>query len=262
MNEAELLFSQVLGLSRAGLYFKRDLPLDKNRSAKIAAVLKRRINGEPLSYILGRTEFMGLDFEVTPAVLIPRAETEILVEEALRIGRGIDGGNLKILDLGTGSGCIAITLAKFLTLARIDAVDISEEALQVARYNALRHGVAVNFRHSDLFEGSAFEPASYDLILSNPPYLATAEIAQLAIEVRREPLLALEAGSDGLDFYRRIAAGAATYLKEKGYLMLEMGFGQSKAVNNIFEQAGNLGVIKVVADYQGIERVIIMQRKV
>jgi len=261
MNEAELLFSQVLGLSRPDLYLQRGAVLEKNKSLEVAAVLKRRIAGEPLAYILGKIEFMGLDFKVTPGVLIPRQETEILVEEALRIARGFENGILKILDIGTGSGCIAIALAKNLARARIDAIDISGPALEVAKCNAREHGVAVNFIESDLFENNALRAASYDLILANPPYVVSAEIDQLAIEVRQEPRLALDGGSDGLDFYRRLARKVALYLKEKGYLILEMGLGQSKAVSKIFEESGDLRVIKVNVDYQGIKRVIITQRK-
>ncbi len=261
MNEAELLFSEVLGLSRAGLYLNRALALEKNKSREIAAVLKRRIKGEPLPYILGKAGFMGLDFKVTPDVLIPRQETEILVEEALRIAQGIDGSNLRILDLGTGSGCIAITLAKFLPQAGIDAVDISQEALEVARCNAARHNVRINFIKGNLFDNNICRPSGYDLILANPPYVSGAEIAGLAPEVQQEPRLALDGGNDGLDFYRRIAGEAAVYLKENGYLILEVGFGQAGGVSNIFTQRHDLRIIKVTADYQGIDRVIVMQRK-
>jgi len=261
MNEAELLFSQVLGLSRPDLYLKRNAALEKSKSLEIAEVLKRRINGEPLAYILGKIEFMGLDFKVTPEVLIPRQETEILVDEALRIARGFKKRILTILDIGTGSGCIAIALAKNLAYARIDAIDISPEALKVAQGNAREHEVEVNFVQSNLFENNALKPAGYDLIISNPPYVATSEIDQLAPEVRQEPWLALEAGHDGLAFYRRIACNSARYLKDNGYLMLEMGFNQHEAVRNIFE-ASDFKVIKVTPDYQDINRVIIMQRKV
>ncbi|MGD0336944.1 MAG: HemK/PrmC family methyltransferase, partial [Candidatus Omnitrophota bacterium] len=148
MNEAELLFSELLGLNRMGLYQKRTLRLDKARAQEAVSVLKRRISGEPLQYILGKTEFMGLEFKVTPQVLIPRPETELLVEKTIELvtksqsqcvaKRSLPGGDkvTKILDLGTGSGCIAISLAKFLPEAQIDAVDISEEALMIAKENA------------------------------------------------------------------------------------------------------------------------------
>jgi len=261
MNEAELLFSRTLGLSRTGLYLNSNLKLDRIRSREISMVLKRRIMGEPLAYILGETNFMGLDFKVGPGVLIPRQETEILVEEALRIACGFKNRFSRILDLGTGSGCIAIALAKNLLSCKIDALDICEEALKIAKYNAAKHQVGVNFIRSDLFENIRSGSGRYDLIVSNPPYVTSSEISGLEREVRQEPRLALDAGSDGLNFYRRIAGRVSGYLKEKGYLILELGFGQGKAVTDIFKACGDSSVIKIIPDYRGIERVIIIQRK-
>ncbi|MFA4983809.1 MAG: peptide chain release factor N(5)-glutamine methyltransferase [Candidatus Omnitrophota bacterium] len=260
MNEAELLFSRILGLSRAEMCLRMRQPLGREVSLRIAAVLRRRGRGEPLPYILGSVEFMGLDFKVGPTVLIPRQETELLVEEALALIRRIGRFDLRVLDLCTGSGCIAVSVAKLSRVAQVDASDISDGALEVARLNARRHKAGVNFIKADLFEGCLFEEGVYDLILSNPPYVAGADIEHLAPEVRQEPRLALEAGREGLDFYSRIAKKAAAYLKEGGYLMLEMGFGQRGAVEDIFEEAG-FRAVKFIRDYQGIDRVIILQRK-
>ncbi|MCK9604140.1 MAG: peptide chain release factor N(5)-glutamine methyltransferase [Candidatus Omnitrophica bacterium] len=252
MNEAELLFSEIFGCDRASLYLKKNIPLDKDKLSKVSSVLKRRFSGEPLQYILGKTEFMGLEFRVNPSVLIPRPETEILVEKAAEMAT-----SLKIMDIGTGSGCIAISLAKLLKDADIIATDISDNALEVAKENARRHGVKINFILADLFNAVDCVMHPVDLIISNPPYVASGEIATLQPEISYEPRIALDGGADGLDFYRRIINGAVDYLKKDGLLILEIGFDQSRAIADIFQRSGKFKIIEIVKDYSNIERVMV-----
>ncbi|MDD5730642.1 MAG: peptide chain release factor N(5)-glutamine methyltransferase [Candidatus Omnitrophica bacterium] len=260
MNETELLFTHVLNCDRASLYLDKERALNKDEVLFISAALKRRIRGEPIAYILGKQEFMGLDFKVNKDVLIPRQETEILVESAIKAAGTLKlsrSGPLKILDVGTGSGCIAISLAKFLPREEISAVDVSEKALAVALENAKLHDARVKFINSDLFVRCPTPEARYDIIVSNPPYIPSLEIEKLQPEVRYEPRAALDGGNDGLDFYRRIIKSAGEYLKDNGLLIMEMGFGQKDAVKNILQKSGNFEIIDMVKDYSDIERVII-----
>lgn len=264
MNEAELLFSETLNCSRTSLYLERKQRLDKRHTATIAAALKRRISREPIDYILGKTEFMGLEFKVTPDVLIPRQETEILVETALKVIRSQEPGarSYNILELGTGSGCIAIALVKSLLQAKISATDISPKALKVAKANAVLNQVdkKIKFIHSDLFTSYELQVANYDMVIFNPPYIPSLEIAELPAEIQYEPHLALDGGTDGLDFYRRIINSSARYLKEGGYLILEMGVNQAGTIKNIFSKQKKFAIIEVVKDYLEIDRVIVAQR--
>ena len=262
MNEAELLFTEILNCSRISLHLDKNLHWDKNKCALISSVIKRRISGEPLHYILGETEFMGLEFKVNPDVLIPRPETEILVEELIQLVRNFSSGsqNTRVLDLGTGSGCIAVSLAKFLPGLKMHAVDISIKALEVARDNALANNVKINFILSDLFNSPALKPHGYDIIVSNPPYISRAQISDLPAEVKYEPALAWDGGRDGLDFYRRIISEAENYLRKNGFLALEIGFNQIEAIKNIFLSVPNFKIIKVIKDYSQIERVIIAKK--
>jgi len=264
MTEAELLFTEILNCDRATLYKKSAQPLTKFESQKLSSVLKRRIAGEPLPYILGKTEFMGFEFRVMPDVLIPRPETEILVETACkyshiayRISHIVD-----ILELGTGSGCIAVSLAKLLPNANITATDISEKALKIACYNAQLNNVSdkIKFIQSNLFTNYQLPFTNYDIIISNPPYVASGEIENLQPEIRYEPRIALDGGCGGLDFYRRIIAEAPHYLKENGFLIMEMGYSQAEEIKNILKISGNFEIIEVVKDYSQIERVIIAKR--
>lgn len=264
MTETETLFSEILNCDRLSLYFNKDTVLGRDTGFFIAKALKRRIGGEPLEYILGKTEFMGLEFKVNPDILIPRPETEILVETVLRYAANREPltDNLKILDIGTGSGCIAVSLAKFLPGTRITATDISPEALVVARKNALLNNVAdrIKFIHSDLFLNYELRTNNYELIVSNPPYISTGEIDSLQPEVKCQPRIALEAGADGLDFYRRIIAQATEYLPPGGLLVMEMGFGQKEKIENIFRESGNFNIMKIIRDYSNIDRVIIARK--
>ena len=248
--ETEWLLSAALGRDRVGLYVSLDQPLNPDELAVCREFVTRRAKREPLQYILGTQEFYGLDFVVTPAVLIPRHDTEVIVEESLlRVP-----GARAVLDIGVGSGCIAVALAKNLPDAQVCGVEQSPEALALAQKNAERHGVRVT-----LFEGSLFEPfvgQHFDLIVSNPPYIPTADLDTLQPEVREfEPLQALDGGPDGLHFYRLIVPAAPEHLVPGGWLLMEIGIGQADAVLGMLERAG-FGESFTAKDPNGIERVV------
>jgi len=249
--EAEWMLCEALSLDRVGLYLNFDKPLNDAELAAFRGMVQRRAKREPLQYILGSQEFMGLDFQVTPAVLIPRHDTEVLVTEAVQRGAGIRS----ILDIGTGSGCVAVALAKSLPEAEVSSVDVSVEALAVARDNAEKNQVAVRF-----FHGSLFEPLAgrrFDMIVSNPPYIPAAEIATLQQEVRGfEPLGALDGGADGLDFYRSIVSGAPEHLTPGGWLLFEVGAGQAPQVLELLRAGGFQVDCFSQTDPAGIERVV------
>lgn len=259
MNEVELLFTQILNCDRLSLYLNKDLKLDRDKFHLISTVLKKRILGEPLQYILGKTEFMGLEFKVTPDVFIPRPETEILVETAINVVHSRKFIVHSILELGTGSGCIAISLANFLPNANITAIDISENTIEIAKQNALLNNVKIIFLLSDLFNNYELRTINYDLIVSNPPYVATTDIEELDLEVKYEPRMAIDGGRDGLDFYRRIISESPYYLKKDGFLILEMGFNQCRSIKEFFGSSNRFEVLEVVKDYNNIDRVIIAQ---
>lgn len=248
--ETEWLLSAALGLDRVGLYVNFDKPLNQEELAACRGLVARRAKREPLQYILGTQEFCGLDFQVTPAVLIPRHDTEVIVEAALQRAQAAQ----TILDIGVGSGCIAVALAKSLPDAQVWGVEQSPEAIALAQRNVERHGVRVT-----LFEGSLFEPFGdqrFDLIVSNPPYIPTADLETLQPEVREyEPRGALDGGADGLDFYRIIVPTAPEHLNPGGWLMVELGIGQAEAVLDMFTRAG-FGDCFTAKDPNGIDRVV------
>jgi release factor glutamine methyltransferase len=249
--ESEWLLCSVLDLDRVGLYLNFDKPLTDAELARFRGMVARRSRREPLQYILGNQEFMGLEFAVTPSVLIPRHDTEVLVTEVVRRA----GGESRILDIGVGSGCIAVSLAKALPRAEVMGVEASPEALVLAEKNAETHGVRVT-----LFEGSLFEPfpgQRFDLIVSNPPYIPTADLEALQPEVRDfEPHQALDGGRDGLDFYRIIVPAAPDYLIPGGWLLFEVGIGQADYVQALFQQTGTFSDLFTAKDPNGIERVV------
>jgi len=247
--DAELLLGDALGLNRVGLYMNFDRPLNADELTAYRERVKRRARHEPLAYIRGHVEFWSLDFTVTPAVLIPRPDTEVLVEEALK--RLPDTG--RVLDIGAGSGAIAIALAHEKPKAHVEAIDVSEEALAVAAKNAAANGVQVVFKTGDLAE---FAGGPFDLIVSNPPYIAEGERETLMPEVRDyEPGLALFAGADGLDAYRAIVARAPVQLKADGWLLFEVGHTQADAVRELLSAAG-FSETFIRDDYAGIPRVV------
>jgi len=261
--DAELLLGHILGLSRVQLYTQFDRLLNSEELQRYKILFKRRSEREPLAYLLGKKEFFSMEFEVSPDVLIPRPETELLVEEAIQYAMKSQTGSadLHILDLGTGSGCIAIALAKKFSQASITALDISEAALTWAQKNAKKHGVEkqIRFIKTDFLEFLP-ESALYDLILSNPPYIATLEIPNLAPELRFEPNAALDGGADGLQFYRKLLPWAFKNLQKKGQAYFEMGDKQAKALEELATNTG-FQKISILKDYAGNPRVLSLSNK-
>ena len=214
----------------------------------------KRANGEPYAYITGRKEFMKLDFKVNKNVLIPREDTEILVQEIIDIcSINLKNKTISILDMCTGSGCIAISLAKYIENAKITAVDISEKALEVAKENAKINEVDINFIKSDLFDNLV---GKFDVIVSNPPYISKKDINTLQKEVKSEPILALDGGESGVEFYQRIAEGGSKYMNPNGILAFEIGFNQAAIVKKIM-QNNEFQEITVKKDISGNDRIII-----
>lgn len=250
--DAELLLANVLNVDRVGIYLNYDRPLDDGELDLIRPLVKKRGQREPLQYLLGYTEFWSRRFRVTPDVLIPRPDTEILVEEALRRA---DKGAGCLLDVGTGSGAIAISLAGELPAWQVSALDLSTGALDVARENAALNELAgkIEWINGDL---ACLPEQTYDLIVSNPPYIAACEWDELMPEVRcHEPRMALLAEEDGLVCYRLLAAQAIARLAKGGWLLVEIGSTQADAVQQLFAEAG-LKDIYLRDDYAGLPRVV------
>ena len=263
---AELLLARCMNVSREGLYAHLRDSIPREEREELEELIRRRTSGEPLQYILGHQEFWSIDLSVDPRVLIPRPETELLVEEAVSLLSQASRERARfVLEIGTGSGAIAIALAKELSHLFIAATDISGEALIVARQNAARAGVLekIAFVTGDLF-GPYRLPrgdGGFDLILSNPPYVARKEIDRLAKEVKDfEPTGALNGGEDGLDFYRRITSQGPSYLRRGGWLLLEMGQGQGERVTELIKKTGVFSEPQRLPDLSGIERVVKAQK--
>ena len=268
--EAELLLRHALGLghSRAALLTLMAEPhaLDDAGLAAYEALIARRLAREPSAYILGRREFFHLDLEVTPAVLIPRPETETVTEEAIRLARGLLSHDMRspedglvVADVGTGSGAIALTLARALPDASLIATDVSQDALEVARRNAARHALdgRIVFLHGDLLEPLT---QGVDLLVANLPYVTTSDLAAAEPEVRDyEPSLALDGGPDGLDYIRRLLAGAPSHLRDYGALVLEIGAGQGRKSREAAEAALPHAHVTVLNDLAGRPRVLVVQ---
>jgi release factor glutamine methyltransferase len=257
--DAELLVAHALELDRVKLYMDLDRPLTPDELARIRALVTRRRKREPIAYILGRREFFGRSFEVTPAVLVPRPETETLIERALELLP--EDAAASALDLCTGSGCIAITLAAERPALEIDATDLSADALAVAARNAVALGVAerVRMHQGDLF-GALPQPREHALIACNPPYIAEGERASLPPDVAlHEPGLALFAGEDGLGVLRRLCADAPRWLAPGASILIEVGEGQASAVIALLERAGLEGG-RAHRDLAGRERIVEARR--
>lgn len=235
--EAQLLLAHVLGCSRVQLYTGFDKPLAEAELTGYRELIRRRLGGEPVAYLVSEHEFWGLPFHVDPSVLVPRPDTETVIEVA-RSTRADRTAPCRVLDLCTGSGAIAISLAKELPAARVVATDISEAAVALAKKNVERNGMAdrIEVRAGDLWDVVAGE--TFDLIASNPPYIASAIIPTLSAEVRCEPAIALDGGADGLQFYDRICAAARGHLTPGGALVVEHGYDQADAVRERFLAAG------------------------
>lgn len=260
--DAELLLAHALGWRRIELYARYDQVPQGEPLERFRDMVRRRGNHRvPAKYLTGEAEFYSLPLAVSPAVLIPRPETELLVERALEVV-GKDSA-ATVGDLGTGSGAVAIAVAVRRPQARLVATDASEAALAVARANAERHGVAarIEFRQGEWFD--ALEPGtSFDLLLSNPPYVATGDLARAQPEVREhEPRAALDGGPDGLACLRVVLAGAAAWLRPGGALAVEIGAGQADAVLELANGIGAYEAPRVTPDYQGIPRIVSLRRK-
>ena len=251
--DARLLLEYVCGTDHSTLFAHPDREISSDELERVNELLKRRSEREPLAYILGTWDFMGLSFNVNKNVLIPEQDTEILVEEVLRFCE--DG--MKILDLCTGSGCIALSLLNYTNNTFAYATDISKEALEVAQGNADKLGLSkrIIFEKADLFPVSNAD--KYDILVSNPPYIESAVIDSLAPEVKDfEPRLALDGDEDGLKFYKRIIDNTGELLFGNGYIFLEIGYDQADKVKELMVNNGNFHEIEVIKDYSGNDRVI------
>ncbi len=266
--EAELLLAFLLGVERTHLYAHAEAELSSELFKPFAELCRRRGDGEPLAYIKEEKEFMGLLFHVGAGVFIPRPETEHLVEAVLQLvrtsGSGKEGEGFNILDLGTGSGSIAVSLAVYLPRAHFVAVDKDVKPLQMAVRNSKRHKVEsrISFLQGHFYEAlSTLEDSNkhFNIIVSNPPYIEEGMLPGLPPEVKQEPYQALSGGADGLDAYREIITGAGDFLLSPGLLVLELGAGQSADVIEMAHRAGFVSP-KVCHDYAGIERVLILKK--
>jgi len=262
--DAEVLLAHIIKKDRVWLITHRDEVLDDEQQRAFAEVIRRRTGREPLQHIIGSQEFWGLEFMVTPDVLIPRPETEHIIEAALAIVQDRNSP-VRIIDLCTGSGCIAVSLAKELAAARIIATDASEKALAVARENSRRHGVAERIR---FLQGDLFRPleeldlrGQVDILVSNPPYVLAGNLSTLQPEVRDyEPQMALIAGPEGTEIAIRIIRTAPEYLKQNGALIMEMGMGQSEALMRAVAATSAYAGPDILKDLAGINRVIVARK--
>lgn len=258
--DAEVLLSNILKKERIYLYVEFDKPLLPQELTSFREAIKKRVAKQPVAYILGYKEFMGLEFKVTPAVLIPRPDTEILVEQALKLLSNYE--NPRFVDIGTGSGAIAVSIAKLSPTAVTGvAVDISPEALAVAKENAEKLAVSEKL---EFVLGNLCEPlkgAKFTALLSNPPYIPNADIASLAPEVKNEPYLALAGGAEGLDCYIELIQQGRHLLIDGGFMMFEVGINQAQIVAEIARQYEDLEIWEIIKDYGGIDRVVVIGKR-
>jgi len=257
--DGELLLAHALEMDRTHLYMNFDKPLNDDELSLFRALIKRRAMREPLQYITGNQEFWSMEFKVAPSVLIPRPETELLVEEGAReLEKSFpDYPLLDILDIGTGSGALTAALAKEVSCSHVIGVDMSEEAISMAKENIEANSLSSSVT---ILEGDLFEPVGekfFHLIVSNPPYIPKGDLKGLQPEVGKyEPLSALNGGDDGLDYYRTIIPESLKHLHPGGWLMVEHGEGQSEAIVKLFENTGQFEEVKAIKDLAGIYRVI------
>jgi len=258
---SELLLADILNCKRLDLYLSFERPLSEDEMKKYRECIRRRGNFEPLQYVIGKVEFYGLELKVSPSVLIPRPETELLVENVLN--QFSKDQRLIILDIGSGSGNIAIALAVHLPQSKIVSTDISEEALLIAKENSERHGVSerIKFVRHDILRNDLNNFPMFDIVVSNPPYVSKKNYSTLQKEIKNfEPAIAITDEGDGYTFYREISAKASVKLKENGKLFFEIAQGQSEVVVE-FMTKNNFKNIGVTKDYQNIDRVIFGERK-
>lgn len=267
-REVEILLSYSLGMNRSEIYLNFDRVLKDIEKKQLEKKIHKRIDKIPLQYITKHQEFMGMDFLVKKGVLIPRPETEILVEEVIKKLKNYKySNNLRVVDLGTGTGVIAISIAKFIDNITIYATDISKKSLQTALKNTRKHDCEdkITFLQGDLFESfiGRIEKGSLDGIVSNPPYIDSYDFKLLPPEIKdNEPKLALYGGIDGLNYYRKIIRISPKFLKKNGFVALEVGAGQAKKVKELILEENNFKQnVEIVRDYSGIERVVIAYRK-
>ena len=258
--DAEILLAKARNCPRIQLYVQYHELLTEDERAVMRDLVRRRAQAEPVAYLVGHREFFGLDFRVTPDVLIPRPETETLVLEVIAAARAFT--RPQILDIGTGSGCIAVAAAVNLPAAAVTATDVSAPALEIARDNASQHEVAGRLK---FLEGDLFVPLeageSFDVIVSNPPYVADGEMATLSADIRRhEPQQALRAGPQGLDVIARLVSGAGAHLAPGGMLIVEISPEQSAAVTALIDQTGAFETARVIKDASGSDRVVAARR--
>ena len=251
-TDSALLLSFLTGQAPLSLRLDSDTELSRDILDSFSALSERRLSREPLQYITGEAPFFGRVFQVDSRVLIPRPETEALCAWALEALPA--SGPCRVLDLCCGSGCIGLTLAAERPSLQVTLSDCSRDALDVSAANAARFGLRVSMHRGDLTEG--LPQAFFDCVVSNPPYIPSAECGSLQPEVLREPSLALDGGPDGLDFYRRIASGSAEILRPEGILLLELGYGEADAVSGLLASAGFTG-IKVRKDFSGLDRMML-----
>ena len=265
--EAEVLLAGALGFGREEIYRRPERILNEDEKSVSRDFVGRRVRREPVAHILGHREFWSLDFKITPDVLIPRPETETLIETLLKLQAKLNaeastGQVRRLLDIGTGSGIIAVVAAREITDCRVTATDLSPDALVVARENADTHDVSdqINFIQGDLF--AEVPETLYDFIVSNPPYIETKRLPDLMPDVRNfEPIAALDGGVDGLDFYRRIISKASDYLKEGGWLVFEIDETQAEAVSRLFCAEDKYETVNVTKDYSGYDRVVFARKR-
>lgn len=257
--EAKILLKYILQKEESYIIANVNTQLTKTQENKLINCINKIKGGYPLQYITNQQYFMGLSFYVDENVLIPQPDTEILVETVitniteLGIKNKFDLGNMKVLDLCTGSGAIAISIKKYLPEVQVFASDISKNALKIAQKNANNNKVKINFIESNMFENIS---ETFDVITSNPPYIKTEEIRKLSKQVQNEPKLALDGGKDGLDFYKIIAKEAPKHLNKNGVILMEIGYDQGQAVTNLFKNS------KCIKDYAGNSRVVVWNRRI
>lgn len=262
---AELLLGHLLKLNRVQLYLNFERPLTPDELEQYRQLLRRRAAHEPIQYILGETEFFSLKFKLNQYTLIPRPETELLVERVIELCQDRYGADktISIFDIGTGCGNIAIALAKHLPNSRLIAVDIQPEAIKIAEQNALAHEVSdrIRFVQLDIFSDAWPVTELFDVIVSNPPYVSRHEFDQLPKEVKDfEPYIALDGGTDGLDFYRRIAQIALSLLSPVGFIAIEIGALQFEAVRELFDSTHIFRSVELVRDLNGLPRIVMAKK--
>lgn len=250
--DARWIAEDTLGMTTAALRFEGQNTVEPALLAEMNACLQRRVQGEPVQYILKKSDFMGMRFHVDSRVLIPRQDTETLVETAIIALQG--KANPKVLDLCTGSGCIGISIATLVPGAQVTLADISTAALEVAKKNAHELNCEVTLKHGDLFRAVGRE--KFDLIASNPPYIPSGELSELQTEVQHEPMLALDGGMDGLDIYRRITAEVAEHLLPGGRIYLEVGEGEAQDVLALLQEGLDCAESGIIKDLCEIERIV------